>query len=238
MSPATPSAYLLDVEGTTTPIDFVYRVLFPYARDRFLPFLAEHANDAEVAAEVRGLGEEHRRDLAAGLKPPPWEDTPEGINAYALWLMTRDRKATALKALQGRIWERGFEARELQASVYDDVVRALARWQAAGRPVAIYSSGSVRAQRLLFANTQAGDLTPRLSGYFDTTIGFKTEPDSYRRIAEAMGHEPGDILFVSDVVQELDAAQRTGLQTALCARSDTRPMGASHRLVTSFDRLP
>ena len=103
-------------------------------------------------------------------------------------------------------------------------MRALARWQAAGTAVAIYSSGSVRAQQMLFAHTQAGDLTPRLSAYFDTTTGFKTEPDSYRRIAAALGHEPGAILFVSDVGAELDAAQAAGMQTALCARSDTLPL--------------
>ena len=238
MSQDTPSAYLLDVEGTTAPIDFVYRVLFPYARDRFLPFLAERASDPEVAAEVRGLSDEHRRDVAAGQKPPAWEDTPEGATTYALWLMDRDRKATALKALQGRIWEIGFEANELQASVYDDVTRALSRWQAAGRPVAIYSSGSVRAQKLLFAHTQAGDLTPQLQAFFDTTTGFKTEPDSYRRIAEAMGQEPAGILFVSDVGAELDAARSAGLQTALCARSEAMPPAGAHRLVTSFDQLP
>ncbi|HET9316611.1 MAG TPA: acireductone synthase [Vicinamibacteria bacterium] len=238
MTQPSPAACLLDVEGTTTPIDFVYRVLFPYARDRFEDFLAQHPSDPEVAEEVRGLGEEHRRDVAAGLKPPAWEDTAEGITAYALWLMDRDRKTTALKALQGRIWQAGFEARELQASVYDDVVRALARWEAAGRPVAIYSSGSVRAQRMLFAHTQAGDLTPRLSAYFDTATGFKTEPESYRKIAAALGKEPGLILFVSDVGAELDAAQAAGLATALCARSDTLPLAGTHRLITSFDQLP
>jgi enolase-phosphatase E1 len=237
MTQASPAACLLDVEGTTTPIDFVYRVLFPYARDRFEEFLTRHASDAEVADEVRGLGEEHRRDLAAGLAPPAWEDTPEGITAYALWLMDRDRKATALKALQGRIWQVGFEARELQASVYDDVVRALARWQAAGRRIAIYSSGSVRAQQMLFAHTQAGDLTPRLSAYFDTTTGFKTEPESYRRIAAALGQQPGAVLFVSDVGAELDAAAAAGLTTALCSRTDTLPLAGTHRLITSFDQL-
>jgi enolase-phosphatase E1 len=152
--------------------------------------------------------------------------------------MDRDRKATALKALQGRIWELGYAAGELQASVYDDVTRALARWQSAGRPVAIYSSGSVRAQQLLFANTQAGDLTPRLSAFFDTTTGFKTEPESYRRIAEAMGRPPGGILFVSDVGAELDAARAAGMQTTLIARSDSRPLAGTHPLVTSFDPLP
>lgn len=238
MTHPAPTAFLLDVEGTTTPIDFVYRVLFPYARDRFLDFLTRHASDHELSAEVRGLGEEHRRDVAAGQKPPAWEDTPEGITAYALWLMDRDRKTTALKALQGRIWQIGFEARELQASVYDDVVRALARWQAAGRPAAIYSSGSVRAQQLVFGNTQAGDLTPRLSAYFDTTVGFKTEPDSYRRIAEELRQEPGAVLFVSDVGAELDAALAAGMQTALCSRSDRLPLAGTHRLITTFDQLP
>jgi enolase-phosphatase E1 len=235
---STPaSAVLLDIEGTTTPIDFVYRVLFPYARERYLPFLAGRFTDAEVAAEVRVLADEHRRDSASGQRPPAWEDSPEGVAAYASWLTDRDRKSTALKALQGRIWEDGFRAGELQARVYDDVPRALERWTGEGRAVAIFSSGSVRAQRMLFAHTQAGDLTPHLSEYFDTAIGFKTEPESYRRIAARLARPSGEILFVSDVVAELDAARAAGLQTALAARSDTMPMGGTHRLVRSFDRL-
>jgi enolase-phosphatase E1 len=234
---APAAAYLLDVEGTTTPIDFVYRVLFPYARDRFLAFVSERSGDPEVNAEMRALAEDHRRDVAAGHKPPAWEDSPEGVTAYAQWLMDRDRKATALKALQGRIWERGYQAGELQANVYDDVARALRRWHAAGRPAAIYSSGSVLAQKLLFANTQAGDLTPLLSAFFDTTTGFKTESESYARIAQSMGQEPRAILFVSDVGAELDAARRAGLQTVLCVRSDTRPMAPAHRVIGTFDRL-
>ena len=234
---APSSAVLLDVEGTTTPIDFVYRVLFPFARERFLPFLSEHLADAEVAAEVRALAEEHRRDAAGGQRPPAWEDSPEGVAAYASWLTDRDRKSTPLKSLQGRIWERGFRAGELQARVYDDVLPALLRWTGAGKTVAIFSSGSVRAQKMLFAHTQAGDLTPHLSEYFDTGIGFKTEPESYRRIATRLARAPEEILFVSDVTAELDAARAAGVQTALAARSDTMPMGATHRLVRSFDRL-
>jgi enolase-phosphatase E1 len=121
--------------------------------------------------------------------------------------------------------------------VYDDVPRALARWTEAGKTVAVFSSGSVRAQRMLFAHTQAGDLTPHLSEYFDTTIGFKSEPESYRRIATRLDRLPAAILFVSDVAAELDAARAAGMQTALAARSDTMPMGATHRLVRTFDRL-
>lgn len=231
------TAVLLDVEGTTTPIDFVYRVLFPFARERYLPFLSARFADGEVRDEVRALAEEHRRDAAAGHRPPPWEDSPDGAAAYAAWLTDRDRKSTPLKALQGRIWEDGFRAGQLQARVYDDVPRALARWTAEGRTVAIFSSGSVRAQRMLFAHTQAGDLTPHLSHYFDTTIGFKTDPESYRRIAERLVRPPAEILFVSDVAAELDAARTAGVQTAIAARSDTMPMGSTHRLVRTFDRL-
>jgi enolase-phosphatase E1 len=234
---APPTAVLLDVEGTTTPIDFVYRVLFPFARERYLAFLSAHFAEAEVAAEVRALLEEHRRDAAGGQRPPAWEDSPEAVAAYAAWLTDRDRKSTPLKALQGRIWERGFRAGELQARVYDDVLPALLRWTGAGKTVAIFSSGSVRAQRMLFAHTQAGDLTPHLAEYFDTTIGFKTEPESYRRIATRLARVPEEILFVSDVLAELDAARAAGVQTALAARSDTMPMGATHRLVRTFDRL-
>lgn len=233
-----PAAVLLDVEGTTTPVDFVYRVLFPYARERMLAFVSARGTDPEVAAEVRGLAEENRRDVAAGHRPPPWEDTPEAAAAYACWLIDRDRKATALKALQGRIWEEGFAQGALSGQVYPDVPRALARWTAAGRAVAIFSSGSVRAQKLLFAHTPAGDLTPHLSAFFDTTTGFKTEADSYRRIAEALHQAPAEVLFVSDVAAELDAARNAGMRTAICVRSDSLPVGTRHPIVTTFDRLP
>jgi enolase-phosphatase E1 len=235
---STPaSAILLDIEGTTTPIDFVYRVLFPFARERYLAFLSDRFGEEDVVADVRALAEEHRRDATGGQRPPAWEDSPEAVAAYASWLTDRDRKSTPLKSLQGRIWEEGFRAGLLQSRVYDDVPRALARWTEAGKTVAVFSSGSVRAQRMLFAHTQAGDLTPHLSEYFDTTIGFKSEPESYRRIATRLDRLPAAILFVSDVAAELDAARAAGMQTALAARSDTMPMGATHRLVRTFDRL-
>jgi enolase-phosphatase E1 len=235
---STPaSAILLDIEGTTTPIDFVYRVLFPFARERYLAFLTDRFGEPEVAADVRVLAEEHRRDASGGQRPPAWEDSPEAVAAYASWLTDRDRKSTPLKSLQGRIWEEGFRAGLLQSRVYDDVPRALARWTEAGKTVAVFSSGSVRAQRMLFAHTQAGDLTPHLSEYFDTSLGFKSEPESYRRIATRLDRLPAAILFVSDVAAELDAARAAGMQTALAARSDTMPMGATHRLVRTFDRL-
>jgi enolase-phosphatase E1 len=228
---STPaSAILLDIEGTTTPIDFVYRVLFPFARERYLAFLTDRFGEPEVAADVRVLAEEHRRDASGGQRPPAWEDSPEAVAAYASWLTDRDRKSTPLKSLQGRIWEEGFRAGLLQSRVYDDVPRALARWTEAGKTVAVFSSGSVRAQRMLFAHTQAGDLTPHLSEYFDTSLGFKSEPESYRRIATRLRTAgPAAILFVSGRRRPRPRTPRgpAGMQTASrpCARSDSMPIG-------------
>jgi len=229
-----PGFVLLDIEGTTTPVDFVYRVLFPYSRTRVLAFLERHGSQPDVAADVAGLRAEHERDRATGRNPPPWSD---GAAVYARWLMDQDRKLTPLKALQGRIWEEGFTSGELRGQVYPDVPGALGRWTAAGRKVAIFSSGSVLAQKLLFANSDHGDLTPLLSGYFDTTTGAKGDAESYRRIAQALGETPGAGLFVSDVVAELDAARDAGFATALAVRTPPGPAANGHRRVVSFDEL-
>jgi enolase-phosphatase E1 len=170
-------AILLDIEGTTTPIEFVQQVLFPYARLRLHDYLQQHADDPGVRADLALLRAEHAAESPRAPDLPPW--SPE---AYVYWLMDRDRKSTGLKALQGRIWEAGYRAGELQGKgeVYPDVRPALARWHDAGTTIAIFSSGSVQAQRNLFANTTAGDLTPFLSGYFDTTTGPKRAAASYR----------------------------------------------------------
>jgi enolase-phosphatase E1 len=230
-----PRVVLLDVEGTTTPVDFVYRVLFPYAQARVAAFLEAHAAEPEVAADVAALRAEHERDRAAGRRPPAWE---EGAAAYTGWLTDQDRKLTALKSLQGRIWAEGFSRGELRGQVYPDVPPALRRWTAAGRTVAIFSSGSVLAQKLLFGHSDHGDLAPLISGYFDTTTGAKREPSSYSRIAEALGAPPADVLFVSDVVPELDAARAAGLATALSVRTEPGPAPDGHARITTFDALP
>ncbi len=230
-----PRVVLLDVEGTTTPVDFVYRVLFPYAQARVAAFLEAHATEPDVAADVAALRAEHERDRSAGRRPPAWE---EGPAAYTGWLSDQDRKLTALKSLQGRIWAEGFARGELRGQVYPDVPHALRRWTAAGRKVAIFSSGSVLAQKLLFGHSDHGDLAPLLSGYFDTTTGAKREPASYARIADALGARPADALFVSDVVAELDAARAAGFATALSVRAEPGPPPDAHPRITTFDALP
>jgi enolase-phosphatase E1 len=229
---------LLDVEGTTTPVDFVTRVLFPYAHARVEPFLTQHASEPEVAKDMADLREEHAREVEAGHKPPGGADSPAALAVYARWLMDQDRKTTPLKSLQGKIWAEGYRAGELTGQVYEDVPRAFKRWTEAGQKVAIFSSGSVLAQKLIFANTQYGDLTPYLSAYFDTTTGPKVGADSYVRIAASLGHAPAEVLFVSDAFVELQAAHKAGLETALAVRSETLPTSEAHRPVLSFDDLP
>jgi enolase-phosphatase E1 len=229
---------LLDIEGTTTPVDFVYRILFPYAHARIESYLAAHAADPAVAEDRDALRAEHARDVAAGRNPPPWDDSPAAVAAYARWLMDQDCKVTALKSLQGKIWAEGYTKGELQGQVFEDVPRALQRWTDAGKQVAIFSSGSVLAQKLIFGHTRFGDLTTHLTGFFDTTTGPKGEAASYRRIAAALGLPPGDVLFVSDSFAELEAAREAGLDTAIAIRSDTLPTSRVHRPITTFDRLP
>lgn len=230
-------ALLLDIEGTTTPVSFVYETLFPYARARLRDFLEANREREDVIADIRALGVEHEAEQAEGASLPAWRGDLDSAVAYLTHLMDRDRKSTALKSVQGKIWEDGYRRGELRGLVYDDVPRAFERWQSEGRQIAIFSSGSVLAQQLIFAHTNHGDLTPFLSGYFDTTTGPKREAESYRRIAAALGFEPPEILFCSDVVAELDAAQAAGMQTALCVREGEAPDQSSHPIITSFDEL-
>jgi enolase-phosphatase E1 len=204
---------VLDIEGTTTPIAFVHDVLFPYARGRVAQYLADASpRDTEIAQILDGLSDEHARDVARGEHPP----APP--TAYALWLMDRDRKSGPLKTLQGKIWEQGYATGELKGDVYPDVPPALAEWTAAGVRVGIFSSGSVLAQKLLFSTTPAGDLTKFLTWYFDTAVGSKHQPDSYRAIAKAIGVPATEILFISDSEPELTAARSAGMHTQLSVR--------------------
>ncbi len=232
-------AILLDIEGTTTPVDFVYQTLFPFARHHVSAFLAAHGTDAGVVADIARLREEHRADMSKDQHPPVWRDEAqmESALAYVYWLMDRDRKSTGLKALQGKIWEAGYRSGELHSEIYADVPRAFERWRNQGKTFAIFSSGSVLAQRLLFSHTTAGNLTGYLSAYFDTTTGAKQEAESYCRIAAALALPTSAILFLSDVVAELDAARQAGMQTALCVRSEPAPNPNDHSQIRSFDQV-
>ncbi len=230
---------LLDIEGTTTPIDFVYKVLFPYARAHAEEFLALHRS--ELADDVAGLIRENADDIARGLNAPSIcsSATVKELAAYVRWLMDQDRKATPLKSLQGKIWQAGYDTRELHSQVFEDVPRAFDRWSEQGKDICIYSSGSVLAQKLLFANTEAGDLTPFIRAYFDTNTGPKGEAESYRRIGEALKLRPSAMVFVSDVISELEAARTAGLETILCTRpgNHSQPGASQYSVIRSFDEV-
>ena len=243
----TPRLYLLDVEGTTSPVSLVYEQLFPYARRRMGAFLREHVRepwvDADIAADLDLLAVERAGEPAGSDAPVlaqpeeggSWEAHVGDAELYLLWLMDRDRKSTALKAIQGRVWRAGFEGGELVGTVFPDVPEALARWSRTAR-VAIYSSGSVEAQQLLFRYSSAGDLTGFISSYFDTRVGPKTSPASYCAIAEQMQVAPGEIVFVSDLLRELDPAREAGCQTWLSVREGNSPVadGHGHATLGSF----
>lgn len=230
-----PKLFLLDVEGTVAPISLIYDQLFPYARAHFERFLQLHCGDPNVAGDLRMLAEENGAETdptAPKFTTPEYWD--EAI-PYLNWLMDRDRKSTALKSLQGRIWQRGFETDELKGTLFKDVPGALERWSSAAH-VAIYSSGSVAAQLLLFRHSSFGDLTHLISGYFDTRTGPKTVKASYESIASAMGCEPGEVVFFSDVVRELDPAREAGCHTRLVMREGNVPVDDAHghRRIKSF----
>ena len=235
-------AILLDIEGTTTPIEFVRQVLFPYARARMGAYLEQNAANPGVAADLAALRSEHAAESSHEPGLPPWNasDDVRSAEAYVYWLMDRDRKSTGLKSLQGRIWEAGYHSDDLRgkAEVYPDVRPAFVRWRRNGIIIAIFSSGSVQAQRNLFANTTDGDLSQFLYDYFDTKTGPKRDSNSYRVIAAALHQPPEEVLFVSDVTAELDAARDAGMQTVLCARaSDGPPDTSGHARIRSFDEL-
>jgi enolase-phosphatase E1 len=223
-------AIVTDIEGTTGSIAFVKDVLFPYAKEHLAEFIARRGREPDVARALR--------DARFEASEPDADDAR--ICAILCEWMDLDIKATPLKTLQGLIWEEGYAKTGLRGHVYPDAAAGLRRWHAAGINLYVYSSGSVTAQKLLFANSTEGDLSPLFSGYFDTTTGIKTDASSYRKIAEEIGMNGEDILFLSDREAELDAAHRMNWQVACIARPADVPAGmtpSKHPTYTSFDDI-
>lgn len=228
-------AILLDIEGTTTPIDFVHKTLFPFAKERIGKYVAEHFD--ALRAEIDQLVDEAAHDKTYTVPVDPTE--PGSVSAYLEHLIDRDRKSTPLKSIQGKIWQQGYESGELRSVVFEDVPSAFERWKAAGKKIAIYSSGSVLAQRSIFTYSDHGDLTAFITDYFDTHVGHKRETKSYQTIAAEMGHDEVDVLFISDISEELDAARQAGMQSALSIREGNAPLESDpqHRIIMSFDEV-
>ena len=223
---------LTDIEGTTSSISFVKEVLFPYSRRALPGFVAERGQEPEVRRWLDQVATEMGGVCQDGMIA----ETLQG------WI-DQDRKHTALKALQGMIWKDGYTRGDYRAHFYPDAVEALRRWHALGHPVSVYSSGSVPAQKLFFGHAEGGDLSGLVSHWFDTEVGGKREAGSYRRIVEALGVPASRVLFLSDVVEELDAAREAGLGTVLLDRRQDYPeprLGEAchgHRRVGDFSAI-
>jgi enolase-phosphatase E1 len=241
MPDANISAILLDIEGTTTSIEFVYEVLFPFAHQHVKEFIQQQRESTDVRKDIAELRAEYLADVEDGNEPPLWQDhaddsSLESVTAYVHWQMKQDRKSTALKSLQGKIWEAGYLSGRLLSQVFPDVPPAFARWRKQGKKICIYSSGSILAQKLLFAHTTHGDLTGYIDSYFDTTIGPKRAEASYQTIAEKIALPAAEVLFMSDVIAELDAARDAGMQTTLCVRpGNSEAESTAHPAVQTFE---
>ena len=219
-------AVVTDIEGTTSSIDFVHQVLFPYAKQHLRAYLRANASEAAVQQVLHDVEALEHRDLSID----------EAADVLERWI-AEDRKVTPLKQLQGMIWAQGYAAGELKGHVYADTPPALKRWHAQGLKLYVYSSGSVDAQKLIFGHTDYGDLTPLFSGYFDTRVGGKRDAGSYETILQKTGFKGDEVLFLSDVGEELDAAREAGMQTLQLIRdAKARPFPA-HAQAPDFTKV-
>ncbi len=216
-------AVVTDIEGTTSSLSFVKDVLFPYARWHMAEYVRQHAGEADVAKLLDDVCKTVGTDL----------DLPDVIDQLERWI-DEDKKITPLKAIQGLLWEKGYRRGDFSGHIYPDAKAQLERWRARGIHIYVYSSGSVYAQKLLFGHTEYGDMNGLFSGYFDTQVGAKTDSASYKKIAQEIGMEPDEILFLSDIEAELDAAEQADMQTCWLIRGGKIDSNARHRQVADF----
>lgn len=219
---------LLDIEGTTTPVDFVYKTLFPYARKR----LDEYLKTSSDSEDIKKLKGEYENDSTAD--KPDWDIPPI---KYLYFLMDNDIKSPALKSIQGKIWKEGYGNGALKGELFSDVVPAIKRWNEKKQQVAIYSSGSVLAQKLLFKHSQYGDISKLIDGYFDTGLGPKKESGSYTEIAKRLKVNTSEMLFVSDSAAECEAAQKAGCDVRYSVRPGNKVESVSFKQIESFEEL-
>jgi enolase-phosphatase E1 len=219
-------AIVTDIEGTTTSISFVKDVLFPYARAHIGDFVRQHQARPEISALLQDIKETVATKL-----------TVDQIVEQLIAWIDEDQKLTPLKALQGLIWAEGYHLGAFAGHIYPDVIGNLRAWKASSIDLYVYSSGSVQAQKLLFGHTEHGDITPLFSGFFDTRIGAKQDAGAYGKIAEQIGYPPPEIMFLSDIKAELDAARAAGLQTLWLIRDGLLDAQAEHRQVGDFDQI-
>jgi enolase-phosphatase E1 len=231
---------LLDIEGTTSSIDFVHEVMFPFARRRVPEFVAENWDTPELKSCIELLATDLSRESAAAWLGEKTQNQQQQVVIDAVVeMIDNDVKATGLKQLQGIIWKSGFHSGEMVAHLYEDTAPALQRWKNSGIDLRIYSSGSIAAQKLFFGHSVAGDLLHLFSAHYDTTTGPKKEADSYRKIVANIGAQADRIVFVSDVPAELNAASEAGLQAVLSIRPGNVKVSDDHgfQAIETFEQL-
>ena len=231
-------AILLDIEGTTTPIDFVHKTLFPFAKAKIGGFIKQ--NFAVIQDEIEQLKTEYKKDFAEQIYGRDFRaSSPESVTNYLKFLIESDRKSTPLKSLQGKIWQKGYESGELESVMFEDVPSAFERWKQTGKTIAIYSSGSILAQKLIFKHSNFGDLSSFISNYFDTNTGHKREAESYVKIAHALNHPPKRVAFFSDISAELNAARNAGMKTTLVVRkgNDLVKTKSDYEIICDFEEV-
>lgn len=219
-------AIVTDIEGTTTSLDFVHEVLFPYSRQRLADYVATHRDEPAMRKVFAALHAECNSALSE----------TAAIGQWLQWI-DEDSKAPSLKALQGLIWHQGYQDGELNGHLYEDAVRHLKAWKESGIGLFVYSSGSVLAQKLLFAHTAYGDLTPLFTDFFDTGVGPKRAVSSYTGIVARIGRPAERILFLSDIDAELDAAAEAGMRTFKLVRGGEQPPVGKHPQGENFDAV-
>jgi len=218
-------AIITDIEGTTSSISYVKEVMFPYSKRRLRSFLEAYWQEDKVKELIRGLEEKLQRSV----------DLDTAVKTFEEWI-DKDLKEPLLKELQGHIWEEGFKSGELKGHIYEDAYKKLKEWKEQGYRLYVYSSGSVKAQKLFFGNTDYGDLTYLFDGFFDTSVGIKKEKESYLKIAGLIGLKPEECLFLSDLEEELDCARSAGMRTVRVVR-DTEKTDSKHPTVESFYQI-
>jgi enolase-phosphatase E1 len=219
-------AIVTDIEGTTSSLSFVKDVLFPYARDHLGHYLRTHAEEDKIVQLLNDVRKEAGENL----------DLEDVIAQLEKWI-DEDKKITPLKTLQGLLWETGYQKGDFKGHIYDDARQKLKQWQKQGVNLYVYSSGSIYAQKLLFGHTEYGDLNKLFTGYFDTQVGGKMEADSYRNIIKSIGYDANEILFLSDIEKELDAAREAGMHTIWLVRDREPDKSASHFQVNDFNAI-
>ena len=218
-------AVLCDIEGTTSSLSFVHDVLFPLSYERMEDFIKQNWEEDLIRQEIQQIKSQ------TGKTEPD-----EIITTLRSWI-TEDRKEGALKSIQGKIWKDEFESGRIRGHVYPDVPPNFRKWHNSGVQICIFSSGSIEAQKLLFCYSDAGDLSQFISSHFDTRTGPKKEPSSYKNIASELSLPPENILFLSDIQSELDAARRAGMHTTQVLREGVIPNWSRHSKADSFDEI-